>query len=158
EARLPDGARAGPRGDLEAHRAADPGAHLLIEIPVWRYRLGFLGSWALFLVALGVTALAVDAERVNLRDAVRFGRLARIARALGKRLSGTVTGLRGAAAEHVGRVEQLRSDVADATLDLDEPSDAAQTIIVSTAENRLRVRRGGQTVFEAVVSTGKGTK
>lgn len=125
---------------------------------VWRYRLGFLGSWALCVVAAGVAGLAVAAERANLRDTARLARLARIDRAMGSRLSGTVAKLKGAAAERGGRVEQLRSDVADAAVDLDEPTDAAQTILVSTAENRLCVRRGGQTVFAAVVSTGKGTK
>jgi lipoprotein-anchoring transpeptidase ErfK/SrfK len=125
---------------------------------VWRYRLGFLGSWALCVVAAGVAALAVDAERANLHDAQRLWRLERIDRALGARLSGTVAQLKGAAAQRGSRVGQLRSDVADATVDLDEPSDAAQTILVSTAENRLFVRRGRKTVFQAVVSTGKGTK
>lgn len=126
--------------------------------PAWRYRLGFLGSWALGVVAVGVAGLAAAALRVNLRDAERLRRLERIDRAIGSRLSGTVAQLRGAAAERGGRVEQLRLDVADAAVDLDEPTDAAQTILVSTAENRLFVRRGGRTVFEAVVSTGKGTR
>jgi len=34
---------------------------------------------------------------------------------------------------------------------------ATLPIIVSTAENRLWVRRGGKAIFQAVVSTGKGT-
>jgi lipoprotein-anchoring transpeptidase ErfK/SrfK len=126
--------------------------------PVWRHRLGFLGSWTLCFIALGVVALAAAAERANLRDAARLARLEQIDRAMGARLSGTVAELKGEAAERGSRIEQLRSDVAEAAVDLDEPTDAAQTILVSTAENRLWVRRGGQTVFAAVVSTGKGTK
>jgi lipoprotein-anchoring transpeptidase ErfK/SrfK len=128
-----------------------------MNAPVWRYRLGFLGSWTLCVVAAGAAGFAVAAERANLQDAVRLARLARIDRVIGSHLSRTVAQLKGAAAERGGRVEQLRSDVADATVDLDEPTDAAQTILISTAENRLWVRRGRQTLFAAVVSTGKGT-
>jgi lipoprotein-anchoring transpeptidase ErfK/SrfK len=124
---------------------------------VWRYRLGFLGSWALCVIGVGLAVLAVAAEQANLRDAARLFRLERIDRAIDARLAGAVARAKGAAAEQGSRVEQLRSDVADAAVDLDRPTDAAQTILVSTAENRLWVRRGRQAVFEAVVSTGKGT-
>jgi lipoprotein-anchoring transpeptidase ErfK/SrfK len=123
----------------------------------WRYRLGFLGSWTLFAVAAGVAALAVAGEVANLRDAGRIARLERIDRLLGTRFGAAVDALRGRAADRAGRIGELRSQVAEAALDLDAPSAAAQTILVSTAENRLWVRRGRQTVFTAVVSTGKGT-
>jgi lipoprotein-anchoring transpeptidase ErfK/SrfK len=123
----------------------------------WRYRLGFLGSWVLTIIATGVAVLAVVAEAANVRDAVRIRRLDRIDRLLGSRLSGAVAGLKGEASVREGRVGELRSQVARATLDLDHPSDSAQTILISTAENRLWVRRGKETVFQAVVSTGKGT-
>jgi lipoprotein-anchoring transpeptidase ErfK/SrfK len=124
---------------------------------LWRYRLGFLGSWTVCVIAAGVVGLAGAAEWVNLRDMARIARLERIDRLMGSRLGGTVAGWRGVAAERASRLEQLRSDVKGATVDLDEPSNAAQTILISTAENRLWVRRGGQSVFQAVVSTGKGT-
>jgi lipoprotein-anchoring transpeptidase ErfK/SrfK len=124
---------------------------------VWRYRLGFLGSWALCVIGAGLAVLAVAAEQANLRDAARLFRLERIDRAIDARLAGAVARAKGAAAEQGSRVEQLRSDVADAAVDLDRPTDTAQTILISTAENRLWVRRGRQAVFEAVVSTGKGT-
>ncbi len=126
-------------------------------VPLWRYRLGFLGAWTLAVIAAGVAALAVAAEWANVRDAVRLARLSRIDRLLGSRLSGRVEELHGTAAERGSRVEQLRTHLAGAVLDLDEKSDAAQTVLISTAENRLWVRRGGKTVFQAVVSTGKGT-
>ena len=129
-----------------------------MNAPVWRYRLGFLGSWTLSLLALVLAGLAGAAEWANLGDGVRIARLQRIDRLLGSRLFGTVAQLHGAAAEQGGRVDHLLSDVADTAVDLDEPTDAEQTILISTAENRLWVRRGGQTVFQAVVSTGKGTK
>jgi lipoprotein-anchoring transpeptidase ErfK/SrfK len=124
---------------------------------VWRYRLGFLGSWALCVIGALLAVLAGAAEQANLRDAARLFRLERIDRAIDARLAGAVAQLKGAVAEQGSRVEHLRSDVADAAVDLDRPADTAQTILVSTAENRLWVRRGRQAVFEAVVSTGKGT-
>jgi lipoprotein-anchoring transpeptidase ErfK/SrfK len=126
-------------------------------LPRWRFRLGFLGAWTLFVIAAGAAALAVAAEFANVRDGTRLSRLVRIDRLLGSRLSGQVTQLQETAAERGSRVERLRTDVAGATLDLDEKSDAAQTILISTSENRLWVRRGGKTTFQAVVSTGKGT-
>src|SRR5947207_9820787 len=39
----------------------------------------------------------------------------------------------------------------------DDIPDTGQTILVSTAENKLYVRQGGQTIFQAVCSTGKGS-
>jgi len=124
---------------------------------LWRYRLGFLGSWALFLIAVGVAGIAAAGEVANIHDAVRIARLNRIDRLMGARLSSTVAGWRGLASEQASHVGELRSQLAEARLDLDEPSDAEQTILISTAENRLWVRRGRRNVFQAVVSTGKGT-
>jgi lipoprotein-anchoring transpeptidase ErfK/SrfK len=124
---------------------------------VWRYRLGFLGNWTLCVIAAGVSGLAVAAEIANLRDAARIARLEWIDRLMGSRLAGAVAGWRGVAAEQASRVGELRSQVAEAALHLDEPSSGSQTILIATVENRLWVRRGGDTVFDAVVSTGKGT-
>jgi hypothetical protein len=42
-------------------------------------------------------------------------------------------------------------------LKLDDSQETDQIVVVSTAENRLYVRRGGKTIFQAVCSTGKGT-
>ncbi len=123
----------------------------------WRYRLGFLGAWTLFVVAAGVFGLAAAGEIENRRDARRIGRLERIDRMLGSRRSGAVADLKSEAAERESRVGELRSRVAGATVDLDLPPSSAETILISTAENRLWVRRDGKTIFEAVVSTGKGT-
>jgi lipoprotein-anchoring transpeptidase ErfK/SrfK len=128
-----------------------------MPLGLWRYRLGFLGSWTLALIAAGVAGFAIAAEVANLRDAVRIGRLERIDRLLATRFAGTAASLRGLAEGGASRVEELQSRVSEAALDLDRPTESAQTILVSTAENRLWVRRGRQTVFSAVVSTGKGT-
>jgi len=122
-----------------------------------KYRLGFLGAWTLFLIALGLFALAAVAEVANWRDGARLSRLETIDRLIGKRYTGAVVSLRGAAAEKSEHIGELRAHIGEASVDLDLPSATAQTILVSTAENRLWLRRGGKTVFEAVVSTGKGT-
>ncbi|HTO76320.1 MAG TPA: L,D-transpeptidase [Thermoanaerobaculia bacterium] len=122
-----------------------------------RYRLGFLGSWALAVVAAGLAAFAAAGELANLRDATRIARLEKIDGLLGSRLTGAVRGLRGEVSERADRVGGLRTQVAEVAVDLDAPSEGAQTILVSTAENRLWLRRGRVSVFSAVVSTGKGT-
>jgi len=125
--------------------------------PIWTYRLGFLGAWTLAVIAAAAAGLAVAAEAANLRDAARLRRMDRVDRVIAGRYGSAVAALRGEAAERSSRVGALRTQVAHAALDLDAPSEAAQTILVSTAENRLWVRRGRKTVFTAVVSTGKGT-
>jgi lipoprotein-anchoring transpeptidase ErfK/SrfK len=123
-----------------------------------RYRLGFLGAWALFVIAAGLFGVATAAEVENVRDARWLSRLERIDRMIGERLSGKVDELRGTAEEHDAHVAALRSRVAKSEVRLDEPADSPQVITVSTAENRVYVRRGGKVVFTAVCSTGKGTK
>jgi lipoprotein-anchoring transpeptidase ErfK/SrfK len=52
---------------------------------------------------------------------------------------------------------RLQLQVADADQALQDFADTDQTILVSTAENTVYVRRGGNVVFKAVCSTGKGT-
>ena len=122
-----------------------------------RFRLGFLGSWALFVIAVGLGSLALAGEVANRRAAARIARLETIDRLIATRLSPRVERLRGTAQRREKRVAKLRSDVARVELKLDDSQDSAQTIIVSTAENRVTVRRGGKTAFTAICSTGKGT-
>lgn len=122
-----------------------------------KYRLGWLGAWALFVIALGALAVAVLGEIQNVRDARKLSRLLAIDRMIGERMGPRYEELKSQAGEREGRVSELRSKVARATVRLDESADSDQTVVVSTAENRLWVRQGGKTVFEAVVSTGKGT-
>ena len=93
DARLLPRSRGRHGRDLEAHRAPDPGLRPLMRAP-WQYRLGFLGSWTLAIIAAGVAALAVAGEAANLSDAARIARLDRIDRLLGSRLSGAVADLR----------------------------------------------------------------
>lgn len=122
-----------------------------------RFRLGFLGAWALFVIALGLAGLAIAGEVVNWRDASRIRRLEQIDRLLAIRLSAEIDRLRGAAQDRGERLAKLRSDIERVEVKLDDSQDAARTIIVSTSENRVTVRRSGATAFEAICSTGKGT-
>src|SRR5207244_9940180 len=60
--------------------------------------IGFLGSWALLTLALGLAAIAIAGETINVRDLRRLDRLAMIDQMIAER-SGTNAGkLRDAAA------------------------------------------------------------
>ena len=122
-----------------------------------KFRLGFLGAWALFVIALGAAAFVCVAEIENFRDLRRLSRLEKIDRMIAARLGGRFEELKSAAGVTAGRVSALRSKVARTQVRLDEGPDTPQTIVISTAENRIWLRQGGQTVFEAICSTGKGT-
>lgn len=122
-----------------------------------RFRLGFLGAWALFVVAAGLAALSAAAELGARKDARLLRRLDVINRTIAARLGPTARRLRGMADERGRHLIRLRSDVARAKVQIDESQDTDQAIIVSTAENRVVVRSRGETVFQAICSTGKGT-
>lgn len=122
-----------------------------------KYRLGFLGAWGLLVVAMILAAAVAAAEYQNWRDGERLRKLRVIDRMIAARLGPRLDLLRGAAEEREGRVERLHSAVRETELKLDDSQDTNQIIVVSTAENRLYVRRAAKTIFEAVCSTGKGT-
>jgi lipoprotein-anchoring transpeptidase ErfK/SrfK len=122
-----------------------------------KYRLGFLGAWGLFVVGTILAAAIATAEWQNWRDASRLQKLTVIDRMIAARLGPRLDVLRGTAEETEGRVERLHSAVRETELKLDDSQQTDQIIVVSTAENRLSVRKAGKTVFEAVCSTGKGT-
>lgn len=122
-----------------------------------RFRLGFLGAWALFVIALGAVGVGVAAEAENVRDERRVARLEKIDALIEDRLSPRYEALKTAEEKRAGRVSELRSKVENAQVVLDDSADTVQTIIVSTAENRVVVRQSGKVVFQAVCSTGKGT-
>ena len=128
-----------------------------VSLPTFRYRLGFLGAWGLFAVALLLAVVAGIAEWENIKDARKLQRLERIDALISPRFLEKVEELRGASETVEERLEKLRSAVAREEVRLDDAQDANQTIIVSTAENRVFVRHQGRTIFEAVCSTGKGT-
>lgn len=121
-----------------------------------RYRLGFLGAWGLFIVGTILAAAVATAEWQNLRDGSRLRKLTVIDRMIAERLGPRLDVLRETAEEREGRVEQLHSAVRETEMKLYDSSDTDQIIVVSTAENRLYVRRSGKMIFQAVCSTGKG--
>jgi len=123
-------------------------------MPRW---VGFLGSWALLVLGLGLASFAVAGEWINVRDLRRLDRLAVIDQMIAERSGNKAGQLRQSAAQRAAEVNALQSQVQTIEQQTDDVPDTGQTIIVSTAENKLYVRNGGQTVFEAICSTGKGT-
>ena len=122
-----------------------------------KFRIGFLGAWALFVIAIGAVALAVAAEAENIRDERRVARLEKIDALIAERLSPRYAEIKAQEEKRAGRVSDLRSKVEKVEVHLEEAEDTDRTIIVSTAENRIVVRQGGKVVFTAICSTGKGT-
>ena len=123
-------------------------------MPRW---IGFLGSWALLTLALGLAAIAIAGETINVRDLRRLDRLAMIDQMIAERSGNKAGKLRDAAATRAAQVTALQSKIQNVQQQTSDVPDTGQTIIVSTEENKLWLRRNGQTVFEAVCSTGKGT-
>src|SRR5436190_12758662 len=123
-------------------------------MPRW---VGLLGSWALLVLSLGLATYAVAGQVINTRDARRLDRLALIDQMIAERNGDKAGTLRQTAARRTSEVNALQTKVNTVTQQTDDVPDTGQTIIVSTAENKLYVRRNGQTVFEAVCSTGKGS-
>jgi lipoprotein-anchoring transpeptidase ErfK/SrfK len=119
--------------------------------------LGFLGSWALLVLALGLAAFAIAGETINIREERRLDRVAEIDKLIAERTGNKAGALRQSATQKTAAVTALQSKLQDVAKQTDDVPDTGQTILVSTAENKLYVRRNGQTVFEAVCSTGKGT-
>src|SRR2546427_5132433 len=123
-------------------------------MPRW---VGFLGSWAVLVLALGLASFAVAGELINIRDTRRLDRLAVIDQMIVERSGNKAGQLRLNAAQRTSEVNALQNKVQTIERQTDDTPDTGQTIIVSTAENKLYVRKDGQTIFEAVCSTGKGT-
>jgi len=123
-------------------------------MPRW---VGLLGSWALFVLAIGLASFAVAGEMINMRDSRRLARVEMIDNMIAGRWGGKADALRATAQQHQAALSQLQGKMADVEKQTDDVPDTGQTIIVSTEENRLYVRKDGQTIFQAVCSTGKGT-
>jgi len=123
-------------------------------MPRW---IGFLGSWALLVLALGLASFAIAGEVINLRDQRRIDRVAVIDQMIRERSGNKAEELRETEQKRQAELSALQNKVASAAKPVEDAPDAGQTIIVSTAENRLYLRRGGQTIFQAICSTGKGT-
>lgn len=123
-------------------------------MPRW---VGLLGSWAMLALSLGLAAFAIAGETINMRDERRLDRLAMIDSMIADRVDSKSGKLRETAAQRTAELNALHNKVQQVAQQTDDQPDTGQTIIVSTAENHLWLKRNGQTVFDAVCSTGKGT-
>ena len=63
--------------------------------------IGFLGSWALLILALGLASLAVAGEVINVRDLRRLNRVSVIDRMIAERMGNKTATLRESA--EIGR-------------------------------------------------------
>ncbi|HUP62402.1 MAG TPA: L,D-transpeptidase family protein [Thermoanaerobaculia bacterium] len=119
--------------------------------------LGFLASWALLIVALAVCSLAIAAEATNLREVRRFRRFEVVDGLIEAKKNATLGSLRAEKAGRQAGIDSVNTNLANAQASLRDFEDTDQTILVSTAENKVYVRRDRAVIFEAVCSTGKGT-
>jgi lipoprotein-anchoring transpeptidase ErfK/SrfK len=119
--------------------------------------IGLLGSWALFILGAGLLTIAITGETINMKDLRRLDRVQLVDAMIREHTGNKADTLRSAAGRRAATVSALQQKVDNAAKQTDDAPDAGQTIIVSTVENHLYVRRGGQTVFDAICSTGKGT-
>src|SRR5436305_5324613 len=97
--------------------------------------IGFLGSWALLVLALGLASFAIAGEVINQRDLRRLDRVAVIDRLIAERAGGKAAALRASAAQKSAGVSALQAKLQDVERQSDDTPDTGQTIIVSTAEN-----------------------
>ena len=111
--------------------------------------IGFLGSWALLALALGLAAIAIAGETINVRDLRRLDRLSMIDQLIAERSGNKAGKLRDAAAARATQVTTLQSKIQNVQQQTSDVPDTGQTVIVSTEENKLWLKRNGQTVFEA---------
>jgi len=123
-------------------------------MPRW---IGLLGSWALLILAVGIASIAAAGEWINLQDGARLQRLQTVDELIAERNAASLTALRQSQSTGASSLSTLQSQVSNVSKQIDELQDPAQVVIVSTAENRVYLRRGNQVVFQAIASTGKGT-
>lgn len=118
---------------------------------------GLLASWALLIIAVAVFGVAVAAEAMNVREMRRFRRFEIVGELIQKQRGATLGALRLRESDSQSGLDAVGSRLSDAEATLRDFEDTDQTILVSTAENRVYVRRDRVIVFDAVCSTGKGT-
>ena len=123
-------------------------------MPRW---VGFLGSWAMLTLSLGLAAFAIAGETINVRDERRLDRVSMIDKMIADRFDEKSGKLRETAVQRSAEVNALQSKVQQVAQQTNDQPDTGQTIIVSTEENKLWLKRNGQTIFEAPCATGKGT-
>lgn len=118
--------------------------------------LGLVGSWALFVLGAGLLLYAFAAEALNLRDAADYQQYRQINNMIAEWKNERIEEIEGEMQQTEGRLSQLEQEVETKEKELLAARDSKQVITVSTTENKVYMRREGETVFEAVVSTGKG--
>ena len=119
--------------------------------------LGFLASWALLIVALAVCTIGIAGEALNLREVRRFRRFEVVDELIERNKAAVLSALRAEGAARQGTINSMTSSLSAADASLRDFEDTDQTILVSTAENKVYVRKDRNVVFDAVCSTGKGT-
>ena len=123
-------------------------------MPRW---VGFLGSWAMLVLSLGLAAFAIAGETINTRDERRLDRIAMIDKMIEDRIDMKTGKLRETQAQRTAEVNALQNKVQQVAQQTNDQPDTGQTIIISTEENKVWLKQNGQTTFEATCSTGKGT-
>lgn len=118
--------------------------------------IGLLGSWALLILGLSVLSLAAAGEVVNIRESQRFGRYELLDKMIADKHQSEVDRLKSSVAREQSGVAKLEGQMATTGKQIDDMQDSDQTIVVSTAENKLYLMRGKEKIFEAICSTGKG--
>lgn len=119
--------------------------------------LGLLGSWALLVLGVGLVTIALAAEWINVREARQMRQSQIIDEAIRERMDGTLAEVRGTVSRKQIEARALQGQVTSADAQVRDLKDTNQTIVVSTAENKVYVKRDGKTIFETICSTGKGT-
>lgn len=120
-------------------------------MPRW---IGLLGSWALLVLGLGILGYAVAAEAITITDARKLKRVERVDRAIERQVKEQLEQLQKTMSQRSTQVSSLQSEMANAEKSIEDLHDSNFVITVSTAENRVYARRGGELVFEAICSTG----
>jgi len=113
-----------------------------------------LGSWALLVLGISVLGYAVAAEAITITDAQKLRRVEVIDNLIAEKVQLQLKALQDEISTKSGDLGKLQSDVAGADKAIVDMQDSNFVITVSTAENRVYARRGGELVFEAVASTG----
>ena len=118
---------------------------------------GLTASWAFLIAAIAICAIALTAEAINLREGDRFRRYEVVDELIAKNMDVRLGALRVEETSRQADLDSVTTKVSDAGTALRDFEDTDQTILVSTAENKVYVRRDRKVIFEAVCSTGKGT-
>ncbi len=119
--------------------------------------IGLIGSWALLVLGLGLLAFGVSAEMINLRDGQEFRRIEVIDSMIGQWKQERLEQIADRMKRSETTLESLRSRVGSVSDQISDRQDSAQVVVVSLAEHRVRLRRQGKTVFDAICATGKNT-